>query len=487
MSILKNFPKYALLLGDLLAIIIAFRAAYFLRYEAHLFPPSPEQPLFRAYGFPILLCLAAWILIFFLNGANDFAASNESALGFAHLITASALLIAILLGGMYLAKAFYSRLVLFVLSFMVVLLLLLTRVLYRFLLRRLRKYGLGMRRLVIVGQSPLATELAERLTRRLDLPYQLVGFLAPATGRAPSNEGCRGKNEGLTVSSSEAMARELDARNVQELIFAIPIRRDTETLEFIAHCQKLGITIKSVPEYYELHTSHIESINIDGIPILELKEASLRLPDQVLKRAMDLLLLTLSLPFTLPLTAGISVLIYLTGARVTRREARVGLGGEIFNLYRFDVTSAEGADPVPDEPWGLRYRRFLLKYSLSELPQLWNVLRGEMSMVGPRPETPERVRHYSAWHRRRLQLKPGITGLAQVKGLRGIDSSDSKTKYDLEYAANYTPLVDLALILATVSTLFARRDSKQSDEGPPPLLPLNRPLRNIHLANRPHA
>jgi lipopolysaccharide/colanic/teichoic acid biosynthesis glycosyltransferase len=87
--------------------------------------------------------------------------------------------------------------------------------------------------------------------------------------------------------------------------------------------------------------------------------------------------------------------------------------------------------------------------------------------VGPQPESPERVRHYSAWHKRRLQIKPGITGLAQVKGLREKDSSDLKTKFDLEYAANYTPLVDLALVLATFSTLVSRRNMGASPQGFP--------------------
>ncbi|MGH9432950.1 MAG: sugar transferase, partial [Terriglobia bacterium] len=149
-----------------------------------------------------------------------------------------------------------------------------------------------------------------------------------------------------------------------------------------------------------------------------------------------------------------------------KREVRIGLGGKPFSLYRFDLSVVEDAVPGTGESLYFRFARLVLRYSGSELPQLWNVLKGDMSLVGPRPESPERVRHYSVWHQRRLQLKPGITGLAQVKGLRGPDSSDLKTKYDLEYAANYSPIIDLALVLATTNTLIARRRYGNGDSSP---------------------
>ena len=137
--------------------------------------------------------------------------------------------------------------------------------------------------------------------------------------------------------------------------------------------------------------------------------------------------------------------------------------------------------PLPQDQkdkanWGVRFCNFLLRYSLSELPQLWNVLKGDMSLVGPRPERWERVRYYSAWHKRRLQLKPGITGLAQVNGLRDSDSSDKKTKYDLEYAANFSPFLDLALLLATLGTLVRRRKVGLAPPSSGPIISPESPL-----------
>lgn len=481
--------KYLLLFADLIAISLAFRVAYSLRYEAGIYRspfPVPTPP-FSAYMPAIILALGTWVLIFFLYGANQFPGLGQSPLAAAKLITASVFLVGSLLAGMYLARAYYSRLLFLFLSVLVLVFLLVIRAAYQVVLKRLRKYGVGLRRVVIVGHSELAAELAERIERRLDLHYQLVGYLAPAAARIAENGHAKVSGAEPLLSESESMARELAARKVDELLFAIPIRRKTETLEFIAHCQKQGITIKCVPEYYDLHTSHIESFSIDGIPILEMTETSLHPSHRVAKRVMDLALAVFLLPIIAPIAALISVLLHLGSRRVMKREMRIGLDGKPFTLYRFDGAPGSrnsggcgeeqreprlGKARLPAVPsgltaWSVRFSSFLERYSLSELPQVWNVIKGDMSFVGPQPESPERVRHYSAWHQRRLQIKPGITGLAQVKGLREKDSSDLKTKFDLEYAANYTPLVDLALVLATFSTLISRRNAVGPRQGFP--------------------
>lgn len=463
-----NLPKYLLLFADLAAIVIAFRVAYFLRYEAVILYPlrNGSIPLFSDYGYAILLSLGTWILIFLVYGVDNFPGIGESALAVSKLVTASVFLITSLIAGMYLVRAYYSRLLLVFLAVLVILFLVATRLVYRAVFRHLRDRGVGLRRVVIVGHSDLAAELGERIARHVDLHYELVGYLSPAIGRVQSEGASIGFHGEPAMSGSEAMAAELARKNVHELLFAIPIRRETETLEFIAHCQQRGIVIKSVPEYYDLHTSHIVNLTIDGIPILEMKETSLHPSHQFFKRIVDLVLALVTLPVTLPVMALISATLYLGSRRVFRGERRVGFGGKPFILYRFDVKPYEDEQAAAANGWQARFARFLDRYSFSELPQIWNVLKGDMSFVGPQAESPERARHYSAWHRRRLQLKPGITGLAQVQGLRHVDSSDLKTKYDLEYAANYTPLVDLALVLATISTLLSRRKAPAHSQTP---------------------
>ena len=440
----RNAASYGLLFADLGAIILGFRAAYWLRYAlAGIFPTLGDHS-FGLYWPAILLSGGLWILLFHVLQMDRFHEGLGLAVAVPRLLAAVTFLLVGVLAGSFLARIYYSRLLLALLWALLIVLLLATRMLYQASLRWLRKYKVGLRRAVIVGDSELARELGDRIRRHHELRYELVGFLSPSRGRMAES------NSGQIIGGSEGMVRELLNKRVDELIFAIPIRRDTEILEFIARCQKLGIEIKLVPEYYKLHVSQLRSFSIDGIPILELKETSMARPYELMKLVMDYSIALCLMLVAGPVMAVIAALLYAAKSRAISRETRIGQGARPFTLYRFETSPPEGSH-------GAGLCRFLHRYSFSELPQLWNVLKGDMSIVGPRPETPERIRHYSAWHRRRLDLKPGLTGLAQIKGVRGYDSVDEKTKYDLEYAANFSPFLDLTLTLATPGTLLRRR------------------------------
>jgi len=138
----------------------------------------------------------------------------------------------------------------------------------------------------------------------------------------------------------------------------------------------------------------------------------------------------------------------LTKGAAFRWETRYGQYGVPFMMLRLNVERHRSDAPL--------FERMVENLSISELPQLWNVLRGDMTLVGPRPEGYERVRHYSEWQKQRLSVKPGMTGLAQVHGLREQHSSEEKTRFDLQYLLNPSPFTDLALLLQTLWTLAAR-------------------------------
>ena len=470
----KNFPRYALLLADLAAIVAAFRIAYWLRFALANIIALEAEVTFISYWPAMVMAVGAWILLF-----RAFELDRTPRLGWdfplalSRLLPSLAILMGALLTGFYLARIFfYSRLILIFLAPLLLVLFGVNRVLYRELLKWSRRYGWGVRRVVIVGQSDLARELGDRIRQHQELNYELLGFLYPAVNR---NRAASGE---LEQTSSEEMARELASKKVDELIFTTPIRRETTVLEFIAHCQKLGMQVKLIPEYYDLHTKQIASFNIDGIPILELREASLDPFSSSAKLLLDYsaaaVLLLLFSPAIIPISLLLAVLFK---GRILIREARIGLEGRPFFMYRFNVAAADDLLLPGSMNWRVRFCRFLHRYSLSELPQLWNVLKADMSIVGPRPETRDRLRHYSAWHMRRLRVKPGITGLAQVRGIRGIDTSDLKTKYDLEYVATFSLLLDLTLMIATISTLMRRPKVVAVGPANPPAPPVGETLR----------
>src|SRR6266567_8283402 len=138
----------------------------------------------------------------------------------------------------------------------------------------------------------------------------------------------------------------------------------------------------------------------------------------------------------------------MSKGKALQKERRCGKNGRPFGMYRLDVDR--------DAPNLSSYERFLARFSLTELPQLWNELRGEMSLVGPRPESPDRVKHYSTWQRERLSVTPGLTGLAQIHGLRERHSSEEKAHFDLQYILNWSLFLDFSLLIQTIWILFVR-------------------------------
>jgi lipopolysaccharide/colanic/teichoic acid biosynthesis glycosyltransferase len=203
-----------------------------------------------------------------------------------------------------------------------------------------------------------------------------------------------------------------------------------------------------VPEPYELYLSKPDLLDLGGVPLLRLRESSTSTVFLQWKRIVDVAL-TFTLMFVaVPVVLVAAFVLRSTKGRAFRWETRSGQYGRSFAMLRLNV-DRHAAGPT-------RFERFVQQLSITELPQLLNVLRGDMSLVGPRPESPDRVRHYSEWEQQRLSVKPGITGLAQVHGLREQHSSEEKTRFDLQYLLKPSPLTDLSLLLQTSWTLVVR-------------------------------
>lgn len=364
---------------------------------------------------------------------------------------------AALLAGGYLARWYISRLALgyFALSLFVGCLAI------RYLVRamiRVRYLRGSVRRVAIVGNDRVAREVASKIEHHPEMLWKVVGFFVPEEN-AYDDSLVNADSMSLLTVSSIGVLDVLKVQKVEELIVTIAGPFKAEVLNLLGRCRKLGIHVNIVPQPYELYLSKPRILDLGGVPLLELNEGS-GSAVQVWKRVLDLSLGSVLLLLAVPVLVPCVGLLYGHKKQAFVWEIRCGRLGKQFAMLRLNVRRH-----ATDGSW---IERVLENLSLTELPQLWNVMRGEMSLVGPRPESPERVKHYSDWQLQRLSVVPGIVGLAQVHGLREQNSSEEKTRLDLQYLLNLSPLTDLSLLLQTVWTLMMR--FVRSPASPPPEL-----------------
>jgi lipopolysaccharide/colanic/teichoic acid biosynthesis glycosyltransferase len=426
--------------SDLAWIAAAMGVAYLARYGWVW--NGPDQGSVLNFAPLLMVALGVWVLLSSWLKLDGFRGGWYSSAILSQLFVATSWLMLTLLGVAYFRREYVSRLVLGYFWILLFLGFVLIRFAIRLRFKSLHRAG-AVRRVVIVGDGPLARELATKIERHPEMLCRVAGFLVPAE---------------LAVDSPSANANRISAHTlgvvdilrphaVDEIVFALPKAGHPEVVDLAARCRSHGIAVSLVPHPYELYLSKTQLLDLDGLPLLQLQDAT-TFGDPIWQRAIDVILagglVLLSAPAVL---LAASVLRYKKG-RAFSRELRCGKSGNPFWMYRLN-----------SERYGqnlLRSELILQHLSVTELPQLLNVLRGEMSLVGPRPEAPEKVKHYSDWQRQRLNVKPGITGLAQVHGLRDQHSSEDKTRFDLQYMLDRSPFIDISLLLQTFCTLLGR-------------------------------
>jgi lipopolysaccharide/colanic/teichoic acid biosynthesis glycosyltransferase len=386
----------------------------------------------------------AWVLLSENLHLDGFRGGWRLPALISHLLLAVALLMVLLLAVENVSERYVGRFTLSVFS-----LFLLTGFLgIRWFAVRgvLQRYHHGeVRRVVILGSDRLATELAAKFEHHPELLCRVIGFLCPG-GEMPAARPSRATPAGPATVSTVEVVSLLRRHQVDELVMAHP-PASNEILNLVALCREQAIRVSLVPQPYELYLSRPSLLDLGGLPLLQIGEMPAPAAGMG-KRALDLALGSVLALATLPIVLACAAALRISTGRAFRWEKRVGWQGVQFTMLRLNV------DRNPQN--GSRFERMLDRLSIPELPQFWNVFRGEMSLVGPRPEGPERAHRYSAWQKQRLAVKPGMTGLAQVHGLREEHTSEDKTRHDLQYMLHPSLLKDLSLLIETIWTLLLR-------------------------------
>ncbi len=434
--------RFCILGADLLWVVGALFLASQLRYGFAL-TLSALQDWLVAFGPALGAALVLWTIVSLFMKWDGFRGGWQFRAVFSDALVGVSLLLVLLLAAGYLARAYRSRLVLFYFGLLLCGSFVAIRCVTYWILRA-RYSAEAVRRVAILGGGRIAKELATKITRHPEMRWQVVGFLCPDEQTYhPVGDGSRASQTVRTVEILDLLAE----KHVSELIVVLP-HPGREILNLVARCRAAGIHVSMMPQFYELYISRPRLAEIDGLPLISLEEHIPPAISQAIKRFMDLAGTLLLLVLSFPLLLVFAGILHLRKGRAFQRDLRCGKNGKTFWMFRLNI-NRESTTLAAHE-------KILLKLSVTELPQLWNVLRGEMSLVGPRPEPPDRVKHYSEWQRQRLALKPGITGLAQVQGLRDQHSSEEKSRFDLQYILRWSLLLDLSLILQTAWTLGAR-------------------------------
>ena len=310
---------------------------------------------------------------------------------------------------------------------------------------------------LIVGTGTAAIRLLQKLQDHPETGYRVMGFLDESgdlTGKDVANRPVLGRVDELR---DVAMKHGID-----EVFVAMPSLGHTRMLSLVLDCEDLGITFRCVTNLFEVLTAGTQIDLVDDLPLVRLGRERIHPLYEPLKRLFDLAgaLVALSLAWPLMLWCALRIRLDSPGPALFR-HARIGRDGRPFEMLKFrtmrrDADPAEVAPRAASDPRITRYGRWLRVSSIDELPQLWNVLRGEMSLVGPRPEMPFIVASYDDWQRRRLAVKPGITGLWQILGRKDLPMHDN-LQYDFYYIRNRSVGHDASILLRTIGAVLSRR------------------------------
>ncbi|MFL7791187.1 MAG: sugar transferase, partial [Anaerolineae bacterium] len=456
----RRYLSTAVIISDVLLINLAFAIAYWMRYGLQWFA-SVDEANFVSYSvfIPISLALTALLLgIYKLNGVYD---QPRGASWFDEVYrlmtgTATGIILMVFVIVFLFRPFFYSRLIFFYAGVLITLFLSMSRLGKRFLRQHLRRRGLGVDRLLIVGAGEVGRTVMRHVVAQPTLGYHVVGFVDDDPEKAGTDIG-RFKALGNTAN----IPRLIKEMVVDEVIITLPWMYHRKIVSIIAQCEREQVRVRIVPDMFQMTLSHLDVEDLGGIPMIGVRDITIGRTQGFLKRAMDVFISLTGLILLLPFFSLLALLIKLdSDGPVFFTQIRVGKNENLFACYKFR-SMRQGAEAeqeqlralneadgpifkMRDDPRITRMGRILRRTSLDEVPQLFNVIMGHMSLVGPRPAPPSEVQRYQPWHKRRLEVAPGMTGLWQVSG-RSELSFDEMVLLDLYYIEHWSPVLDVQI------------------------------------------
>jgi exopolysaccharide biosynthesis polyprenyl glycosylphosphotransferase len=452
-----------LVVVDLAATYAALLLAYYLRFTLEVIPVTKGVPPFGPYLalFPIVALI--WPVVFYFRGllqGRPLRSRVEEAFG----VTVAVLLATLVLtAGLQFYRDFtYSRVTLGLFALLDVVLVTLFRAVFWTVMATVWSSSHRRQRALIAGAGELGRMVSEKLAVHREVGLDVVGFLDDDPAKAGAGYG--GFPVLGTLEDLEAVARE---HGIDLLFVALPLGAQHRAIRLLKRAEPLLLEVRVVPDLLQYFALKAAVEDLDGIPVINLTQIPLAGWNSFAKRAFDILVGGAALLLLSPLLAIIALAIWLEDrGTVFYRQLRMGLDGKPFLIVKLRtmVQDAEvNTGPrfaIPNDPRNTRIGSWLRRLSLDELPQLINVVKGDMSLVGPRPERPEfvaRFRERYPEYMSRHRVRAGITGWAQVHDLRGNSSIRKRIAYDLYYIDNWSLALDLKIIWLTLIRFWRHR------------------------------
>ncbi len=449
--------KFFLILGDLLLTALAFYLAFWLRFESGIWRATHTE--LTQYLIVLACILPLWPSLF--SFFRLYISRRHQGI-FADFLP---LLYSISTGVVFVSaftffyrEISYSRLTFLLFGGLNFAFLFVERIMLRITLQMMRKRGYNLRRVLIVGAGELGRRVAQRMLSHPEMGFQVVGFLDDFHAN-----GVYKKELGLEVLGKLGSVSEIvEAQQIDKVIIALPIRALHKVERVVTACEKEGVSTDIVPDLFNIVQPRTRVYDFAGLPLISVRFTPIESWGyRIGKRGFDILFAACALLLCAPLLALIALAVKLTSpGPIIFKQERIGINRRRFNMLKFRSMSA--GSEKHDQQAGLGSRNdprvtwlggFLRRWSLDELPQFWNVLRGDMSIVGPRPERTYHVHQFKTQipnYMIRHQVKAGITGWAQVNGLRGDTSIEDRIEHDLYYIENWSFGFDLKIIMLTL-------------------------------------
>ncbi len=449
--------SFLLLPVDAAMIIVSFVLSYYLRIKGDILPVNSDIT-FSQYLWYVVYILPFWLLVFALSGLYKISRERNYFNDLYKIFVSNSVVILIFIVVIFFGRAFFfSRLILVLILAISVLVVFLGRIIVGEIQRYLYRYGYGVHKVIVVGNSPVASRLIHEILNQKRLGLKFVGLVSDISKKSQSQEF-------QFLGSIDNLSDIVKKVKPDEIILTdISINRK-KIINIIQICSDANISFKFISDVFSMVTTSASSNTLAGLPIMELKTIALDGWGRIVKRLFDIVFSVVLLVILSPLFLLAAILVRISSpGPVIFKQKRVGRDGKVFNFYKFRSMYTDKCDfsdkgkkwtTAKDEKSRITpIGRILRKSNIDEIPQFYNVLKGDMSFVGPRPELPTFVDKFQKdipEYYRRHRVKSGLTGWAVVNGLKGDTSIEERVRYDIFYIENWSFWFDLKIIIKTV-------------------------------------